>query len=167
VVNNGTKRKSSLPYLPARDYIHRTVWEMIEYHNTHHKPILPLEGRYDFKGKCEVLCNALFPMVNTKQQTPLPATLLTCKKDLCHYTQEVTVSEIHLAVTLLKYGTSVRSDDTTYSTLRHFNKATPHLLPDLFTACLRHATYSPEWKTANCVVVLKPCKKSYSHPKSY
>jgi len=44
----------------------------------------------------------------------------------------------------------------------------PHLLPHLFTACLRYAAHPPpEWKTANCIIVPKPGKKSYSHPKSY
>ena len=45
----------------------KTVWKMIQYHNTHHKPIAPLEGRSDFMGKCEVLRNALFPTVNMEQ----------------------------------------------------------------------------------------------------
>ena len=75
--------------------------------------------------------------------------------------------EIHLAVTHLKYGTSVRPDDITYSTLQRFNETAPHILPDLFTSCLRHAAHLPEWNSANCVVVLKPGKKSYLHPKSY
>jgi len=145
----------------------KTVWKTVQYHNTQHKPIPPLEGCSDFKGKCEVLRNALFPMVNTEDRTPLPANLLTSKKDLCHYTQEVTASETHLAVTHLKYGTSVGLDDITYSTLRRLNKAAPHLLPQLFTACLRYAAHPPECKTTNCVVVPKPGKKPYSHPKSY
>ena len=75
--------------------------------------------------------------------------------------------ETHLAVARLKYGTSVGPDDITYSTLWRFNEAATHLLPQLFTACLRYAAHPPEWKTANCVVVPKPGKKSYSHPKSY
>jgi len=44
-----------------------TVWKTIQHHNTHHKPILPLQGRSDFKGKCEVLRNSLFPTVNMEQ----------------------------------------------------------------------------------------------------
>jgi len=67
----------------------------------------------------------------------------------------------------LKYGTSVGPDKITYDTLRHFNEAVPLLLPHLFTAGLAYAVHPPEWKTANCVVIPKPGKKSYSHPKSY
>jgi len=43
----------------------------------------------------------------------------------------------------------------------------PHLLPQLFTACLTWGTHPPEWKTANCVVIPKPGKKTYSDTKSY
>ena len=100
----------------------KTVWKMIQYHNTHHKPIPPLEGWSDFKGKCEVLRNALFPTVNMEQRTPLPANLLTSKKDLCHHTRVVTALEIHFAITRLKYGTSVGPDDITYNQ-QSFNKA--------------------------------------------
>jgi len=75
--------------------------------------------------------------------------------------------EIQLAIADLKYGTSVGPDNITYSTLRRFNEATPHLVPCVFTACLRYTAHPPEWKTANCIVIPKPGKKSYSHPKSY
>jgi len=145
----------------------RTVWKTIQHHNTHHKPIPPLQGRSDFKGKCAVLRNTLIPTVNMEQRMPLPANLLTSKKDIRHHTRPVTASETHLAITRLKYGTSVGPDDITYTTLRRFHEAAPHLLPHLFTACLRYAAHPPEWKTANCVVIPKPGKKSYSHPKSY
>jgi len=69
----------------------RTVWKTLKHHNTHHKPIPPLDGRSDFQGKCDVLRNALFP--NTMQQTPLPVDLLTSKKDLRHYMSGVTAYE--------------------------------------------------------------------------
>jgi hypothetical protein len=39
----------------------QTVWKMIKHHNTHYKPIPPLDGRSDFQGKCDVLRKALFP----------------------------------------------------------------------------------------------------------
>ena len=70
----------------------QTVWKMIKHHNTHYKPIPPLEGRLDFQGKCDVLQAALFP--NTLQPTPLPPNLLTSKKDLRHYTNSITVFDI-------------------------------------------------------------------------
>jgi ribonuclease HI len=143
----------------------RTVWKTIKHHNTHHKPIPPLDGRSDFQGKCDVLRKALFP--DTQQRIPLSPNLLPSKKDLRHYTSGVTAYEIKLAIAHLKYGTSVGPDNISYGTLRRFNEATPQHLPYLFTACLRYAAHPPEWKTANCVVIPKPGKKSYSHPKSY
>jgi ribonuclease HI len=143
----------------------QTVWKTLKHHNTHHKPIPPLNGRSDFRGKCDVLRKALFP--DMVQQSPLPPNHLTSKKDLRHYISGVTAYETQLAMTQLKYGTSVGPDNITYGTLRRFHEAAPHLLPHLFTACLRYAAHPPEWKTANCVVIPKPGKKSYSHPKSY
>jgi len=145
----------------------RTVWKTIQHHNTHHKPIPPLDGQSDFKGKCDVLRNALFPTVNTVLQPSLLPNLLTSSKDLRQQTRQVTRAETHLAIIHLKYGTSVGPDKITYDTLRRFNEAVPQLLPHLFTTCLAYAVHPPEWKTANCVVIPKPGKKSYSHPKSY
>ena len=124
-----------------------------------------MEGKSDFQGKCNVLRKALFP--NTTQRTPLPPNLLTSKKDLRHFTSKITAFDVELAFTHLKYAASVGPDNISYDTLRRFNQAAPHLLPPLFTACLRYATHPSEWKTANCVVIPKPGKKSYSDPKSY
>jgi len=143
----------------------QTVWKTIKHHNTQYKPFPPLEGRSDFQGKCDELQEALFP--NTQQQTPLPLNLLTSKKDLRHHTRRVTVHEIQLAIAHLKYGTSVGPDDITYNTLWRFNDAAPYLLSALFTGCHKYAAHPPEWNTANYVVIPKPGKKSYSHPKSY
>jgi len=47
----------------------KTIWKMIYHHNTHHKPIPPLNGKTTFKGKCDVLRNAHFLPVNTTPQT--------------------------------------------------------------------------------------------------
>jgi len=69
-------------------------------------------------------------------------------------------------ITHLKYGTSVSPDDISYTILCHFNAAAPHLLPQLFTAYLTWGTHPPEWKTANCVIIPKSGKKTYSNPKS-
>ena len=143
----------------------RKVWKTVKHHNMHHKPLTPLEGKSDFQGKCDVLQKALFP--NTTQRTPLPPNILTSKKDLRHFTSKITAFEVELAITHLKYGASGGPDTISYNTLRCFNQAAPHLLPHFFTACLRYAAYPPEWKTANCIVVPKPSKKSYSDPKSY
>jgi len=142
-----------------------TVWKTIKHHNTHHKPIPLLEGRSDFQGKCDVLRAVLFP--NTLQPTPLPPNLLTSKKDVRHHTNSVTVFNVKRAITHLKYGTSVGRDNITDDTLRRFNEAAPLLLPQLFMACLKYTAHPPQWKTANCVVISKPEKKTYSLLKSY
>jgi len=89
---------------------------------------------------------------------PLPANLLTSKRDISHHTWPVTASETHLAITHLKYGTSAGPEDITYSTLQCFHEAAPHLLPHLFTTCLKYAAHPLEWKTANCVVIPNPSK---------
>jgi len=78
----------------------RTVWKTVKHHNTHHKPLPPLEGKSDFQGKCDVLRKALFP--NTTQRTPLSPNLLTSKKDLRHFTSKITAFEVELAITHLK-----------------------------------------------------------------
>jgi len=145
----------------------KTIWKMIYHHNIHHKPIPPLNRQTNFRGKCDTLRNVLFPPVNATPRTRLPPGLLTSTKDICHHTRPVTLQETHLAIVHLKYGTSVDPDNISYTTLRHFNTAAPHLLPQLFTACLTWGTHPPEWKTANCMVILKPGKKTYSDPKSY
>ena len=145
----------------------KTIWKTIYHHNTHHKPIPPLNRQTTFRGKCDALCNALFPPVNATPRTRLPPGLLTSTKDIRHHTKPVTIQETHLAIVYLKYGTSVGPDDISYTTLRHFNTAAPHLLPHLFTACLTWGTHPPEWKTANCVVIPKPGKKTYSDTNSY
>jgi len=145
----------------------RTIWKTIQCHSTHNKPIPPLEGQSDFRDKCKALRNALFPPVNTAPRTPLPPDFLTHTRDIRPHTRPVTIHETRLAIAHLKYGTSVGPDNISYTTLRHFNEAAPLLLPNLFTACLTWSVHPPEWMTANCVVVPKPGKKSYSQPKSY
>lgn len=83
------------------------------------------------------------------------------------HTRTVTVEEVKLAVSHLKYGTSVGPEGISYTTLRHLHEATPKLLPLHFDACLKYAVHPPEWKTANCVIIPKPGRTTYSHLKSY
>ena len=124
----------------------KTIWKTIYHHNTHDKPISPLNEQSTFKGTCDALRNALFPSVNTTPQAPLPPGLLTSTKDIRHHTRPVTLQEVHLAITHLKYGTSVGPDNISDTTLRHFDAAAPYLLPRLFTACLTWGAYPIEWK---------------------
>jgi ribonuclease HI len=144
-----------------------TVWRTIRHHNAHQKSIPPLEGHTDFNGKCKSLRDALFPAVNNRPRLPLPDNFLTSKRDMQQHTRTVTLHEVQLAISHLKYGTAVGPDGISYTTLRHTHEAAPKLLPLLFDACLRYAVHPPEWKTANCVIVPKPGKTTYSHPKSY
>jgi len=145
----------------------RTIWKTIRHHNTHHRPILPLEGQTEFRAKCASLRNALFPAVNNLPRQHLPDNFLTSKLDLYRQSHPVTAREVSLAITNLKYGTSVGPDGISYTTLRHLHDTMPGVLPLLFDACLTHTVHAPEWKVANCVVIPKPGKSSYTHPKSY
>ena len=151
--------------LQSRDT--KNIWKTIRHHNTHHHPIPPLEGQSNFKGKCASLRNALFPAVNNLSRQPLPPNFLTSKIDMYQQIRPVTSREVFLAITHLKYGTSVGPDGISYAMLRHLHESAPGILPLLFDACLRHTVHPPEWKVANCVVVPKPGKPSYTHPKSY
>ena len=144
-----------------------TVWRTIRNRNAHQKSIPPLAGHTDFKGKYKSLRDALFPAVNNQPWLPLPDGFLTSKQDMQQHTRVVTTHEVQLAISHLKYGTSVGPDGISYTTLRHVHEAAPRLLPHLFDACLRYAVHPPEWKTANCVIIPKPGKTTYSLPKLY
>ena len=145
----------------------RSIWKTLHHHNTHHRPIPPLEGQTDFQAKCDVLRNILFPAVNDSPPQSLPNNFLPSKLDLYQQTQPVTIREVQHAIAHLKYGTSVGPDGISYTTLRHFHEATPRTLPLLFHSCLLYSVHPPEWKVANCVVIPKPGKSSYTVPKSY
>jgi len=120
-----------------RDATTRTVWKTIQHHNTHHQPIPPLKGHTEFKAKCASLRAALFPATNHQPRPPIPQGFLTTKKDLRHHTRRVTTPEVQLAISHLRYGTSVGPDRISYTTLRHLHEAVPTLLPLLFDACLK------------------------------
>ena len=121
----------------------------------------------DFKAKCASLQNALFPAVNNLPHQPLPHNFLTSKLNMYQQTYPVTNGKVSLTITHLKYGTSVGYDGISYTTLHHLHESAPEILPLLFEACLVHTVHPPEWKVANCVIIPKPGKSSYAHPKSY
>jgi len=145
----------------------KSIWKTIRHHNTHQRPIPPLEGQTDFKDKCTLLRNALFPAVNNLSRQPLPPNFLTSKLEMYQQTRPITTHEVSLAITQLKYGTSVGPDGISYTMLRQLHECAPRILPLLFDACLTHTVHPPEWKVANCVIVPKPGKSSYTLPKSY
>jgi hypothetical protein len=145
----------------------KSVWKTLRHHNTHHRPIPPLEGQTDFQAKCDVLRNALFPAVNNLPRQKLSDNFLSSKLDMYQQSHPVTAREVQHAISHLKYGTSVGPDGISYTTLRHCHETTPRTLPLRFNACLTYAVHPPEWKVANCVVIPKPGKSSYSLPKSY
>jgi hypothetical protein len=145
----------------------KSVWKTLHHHNTHHRPIPPLEGQTDFQAKCDVLRSALFPAVNNLPRQKLPDNFLSSKLDMYQQNRQVTAREVQHAITRLKYGTSVGSDGISYTTLCQLHEATPRTLPLLFNAYLVYTIHPPEWKVANCVVIPKPGKSSYILPKSY
>jgi len=145
----------------------KSIWKTLHHHNTHHRPIPPLEGQSGFQAKCNILRNALFPAVNSAPRQPLPDNFLSSKLDMYQQNHPVTIREVQVAITHLKYGTSAGPDGISYTTLRHLHESTPQTLALLFNACLTYAVHPPEWKVANCVVIPKPGKTSYTLPKSY
>jgi len=101
----------------------------------------------------------------------LVASLLLCvsassKLDLYKQTQPVTIREVQHAIAHLKCGTSVGPDIISYTTLRYLHEATPRTLPLLFHSCLLYSVHPLECKVANCVVIPKPGKSTYTLPKS-
>jgi hypothetical protein len=79
----------------------KTIWKTLRHHNTHHRPIPPLEGQTDFKAKCASLRNALFPAVNNLPRQQLPPNFLSSKFDLSQQTHPITTREVSLAITHL------------------------------------------------------------------
>jgi len=120
------------------------IWKTIRHHNTHHCPIPPLEGQTDVKAKCASLRNALFPAVNNLPRQPLPPNFLTSKLDIYQQTYPVTIRKVSLAITYLKYSTSVGPDGISYTMLRYLHGSAPRILPLLFEACLVHSVHPPE-----------------------
>jgi len=145
----------------------KSIWKTLHHHNTHHRRIPPLEGQTSFQAKCDVLRNALFPAIKSAPRQPLPNNFLSSKLNMYHQNNPVTTQEVQRAITNLKYGTSPGPDGISYTTLRHLHEATPQTLTLLFNACLTFTVHPPEWKVANCVVIPKPGKSSYTLPKSY
>ena len=145
----------------------KSIWKTLHHHNTHHRPIPPLEGQTRFQAKCDVLRNALFPAVNSTPRQPLPNNFLSSKLDLYQQNHPITIHEVQLAITHLKYGTSAGPDGISYTTLCHLHEATPQTLTLLFNTCLTYTVHPPEWKVGNCVVIPKPGKSSYTLPKSF
>jgi hypothetical protein len=120
----------------------KTVWKTIQYHNTHHQSIPLLEGHTEFKAKCASLHAVLFPATNHLPRLPIPTNFLNTKKDLRHHTYGVTTLEVQLAISRLRYGTSVDPDGISYKTLRHLHEAEPTLCqnPDFRTPVAQQAT---------------------------
>jgi len=145
----------------------RSIWKTLHHHNTHHRPISPLERQTDFQAKCDILRNALFPVVNGSPLQSFPNNFLSSKLDLYQQTQPVSIREVQHAIAHLEFGTSVRPDGFSYTTLRHLHEATPRTLSLLFHSCLLHSVHPLEWKVANCVVIPKPGKSTYTLLKSY
>jgi len=122
----------------------KTIWKTFCHHNTHHLPILPLEGQTDFKAKYVSLRNTLFPAVNNLPHQHLPPNFLNSKLNMYQKTHPITTLEVSLAITHLKYDTSVGRDGITYTILRHLHKSTPRTLLLLFDACLVYSVHPTE-----------------------
>jgi hypothetical protein len=71
-----------------------TVWNIIRKHNTHHRPIPPLNGRVNFDGKCSVLRSTLFPE-KMAPSLQIPPNFVDSKADLRTELRPVTIREVY------------------------------------------------------------------------
>ena len=145
-----------------------SVWATTRRHDTHERPVPPLEGQVTFHEKCAVLRMALYPDPTSAPPPALPDDLgIRSDCDLQIEFSAVTRAEMDITMQHLRYGSAVGPDGISYSTLQQADRADPYILPTLFTALLRFGVHPREWKGANCVITPKKGKSDYSKPKAY
>jgi hypothetical protein len=144
----------------------QTVWKVIRKHNTHYKPIPPLNGVSTFEGKCQVLRTALFPDPAIQIFDLAPDTILS-KCDPRKEISAIASSKIWNTLKRCKTDTAPGPDQITYSTIRTFHSAVPAILPALFNAIYKYEIIPDEWKASNCVVIPKEEKSDCTVLTSY
>jgi hypothetical protein len=81
----------------------QTVWKVIQKHNTHHKPIRPLNGVSACEGKCQILRSAFFPDLAI-QIADLAPDIILSKSDLREELSPITPSEIFFLFVIILYS---------------------------------------------------------------
>jgi hypothetical protein len=85
---------------------------------------------------------------------------------ITHYDTDTT-NEIDKVIHHLNYASAPRHNRITYKLVTKFHSTCPSALPHLFDALFRYEAFLDSWKIAQCVVIPKPRKLSYTTPKAY
>jgi ribonuclease HI len=143
----------------------QNVWRILKRHQAHRRALPTIDGAEDFQGKCSAFRDALFPATGTPE--PLAEGFIHGTADLRDERRPVTRAEVDRAVAGLHYGSAVGLDTVSYEVVKRLHQCRPDVLPPLFTALFDTSTHPVEWKTARCVVIPKPGKRSYTTAGSY
>jgi hypothetical protein len=144
----------------------QNIWKCLRLSDTHCKPLPPLDGINDFQGKCDILRNALFPP-QTETQPPLPPNFVKRHNHPTARYNTVSTNEVDKVIRNLNYASAPGHDRITYELIAKFHSACPSALPHLFDALFRFQAFPDSWKIAQCIVIPKPGKPSYTTPKAY
>jgi hypothetical protein len=79
----------------------------------------------------------------------------------------VTTNEIDKVIRNLNYASTPGHDRITYELIAKFHSACPSALPHVFDALFQYKAFPDSWKIAQCIVIPKPGKPSYTTPKAY
>jgi hypothetical protein len=144
---------------------HQTVWQVLKRHQAHRTAIPTIDGADDFEGKCSAFCDALFPAMVAP--VPLAEGFISGTANLRNERCPVTRAEVDRVVAGLHYGYAVGPDTVSYEVVKRLHQCRPDILPRLFSTLFDTSTHPEEWKTARCVVIPNPGKKSYTTAGSY
>jgi hypothetical protein len=146
-----------VPGYEARRYLSSNI---IRKHNTHHRPIPPLNGRVIFDEKCSILRNALFPE-KIAPSLQIPPDFVDSKVDLRTELDPITIREAHNTLKRTRIDSAGGHDGFLYTPIiRLYEKPPgPQILPDLFNTMFKYSAHPLEWKVENCVLYLNKGKQ--------
>jgi hypothetical protein len=72
----------------------QSIWKSLRPFNTHNEPLLPLDGVMDVHGKCDSLCNTLFPS-QTENHPPLPPNSIKYHTTSAPHYTPMTLAEVN------------------------------------------------------------------------
>jgi ribonuclease HI len=143
----------------------QNVWRVLKRRQAHRRALPTIDGADDLESKCSAFRTALFPTMETP--APLEEGFVHGTAVLRGERRPGTRAEVDRAVAGLHYGSAVGPDTVSYEVVKRLHQCRPDVLPRLFTTLFDTSTHPVEWKTARCVVIPKPGKKSYTTAGSY
>jgi ribonuclease HI len=143
----------------------QNVWRVLKRHLAHRRATPTIDGADDFEGKCAAFRGALFPANDAPER--LQDGLVQGTADLRGEWRPVSRTEVDRVVARLHYGSAVGPDAVSYEVVKRLHQRRPEILPRLFTTLFETGTHPDEWKTARCVVIPKPGKRTYTTAGSY